>query len=62
MEEKTYECKECGNTIKTSDAKVPECCNNPMVQKKLDPCTQPAHAEHSRPMDSEDACNDFRSG
>jgi len=25
-------------------------------------CLQPAHAEHVRPMEDEDACDDFRAG
>jgi len=29
---------------------------------QLDICTQPAHAEHARPMEDEDACDDFRAG
>jgi len=31
-----------------------------MKKTPLDICTQPVHAEHSRPMDEEDACDDFR--
>ena len=62
MEEKTYECEECHKTIKTSDDEIPECCGKPMKQLPLDICTQPAHAEHARPMESEDVCNDFRAG
>jgi len=62
LEEITYECKECGKIIKTSNGEVPKCCNKSMSEKKLDICTQPANAEHSRPMDEEDACDDFRGG
>ena len=62
MEEGTYECEKCGKKIKTLDKKIPECCNKKMNKINLDICTQPAHAEHSRPMDEEDVCDDFRSG
>ena len=33
-----------------------------MKQLPLDICTQPAHAEHARPMVAMDACDDFRGG
>jgi len=33
-----------------------------MKKLPLDICTQPAHAEHARPMEDEDACDDFRAG
>ena len=62
LDEITYECDVCGKRTKKSDKNIPECCNKPMKKIKLDICTQPAHAEHSRPMDEEDACDDFRSG
>ena len=62
MEEVTYECEKCGKKIKTSEGKIPECCNKSMNKITLDICTQPAHAEHSRPMDEEDVCDDFRGG
>ena len=62
MEEETYECENCGKKIKVSDGKVPDCCGKSMKKLPLDICTQPAHAEHARPMEDEDACNDFRAG
>ena len=61
MEEKTYECKECGKKIKTSEEK-PECCGKPMKQLSLEVCIQPAHAENARPMDDEEPCDDGRAG
>ena len=60
--EEAYKCENCGKNIKTTDEIVPHCCGKPMKKIPLDICTQPAHAEHARPMDSEDACNDGRSG
>jgi len=61
MGEKIYKCKECGKTIQTSE-ETPECCGKHMKQLPLDVCIQPAHAEHARPMEDEDACDDFRAG
>jgi len=60
--EKAYQCENCGKTVKISDEKIPECCGKLMKKLPLDICLQPAHAEHTRPMDDEDACDDFRSG
>jgi hypothetical protein len=61
MEEKTYVCEECGKTIKTVE-ETPKCCGKPMKQLPLDVCTQPSHAEHARPMDNEEPCDDGRAG
>ena len=61
MEEKTYECEECKKTKKTSE-ETPKCCGKPMKQIPLDTCIQPAHAEHARPMESEEPCDDGRAG
>lgn len=57
-----YKCEICGKTISTSDKKVPNCCGKPMKQLPLDICVQPSHAEHTRPMDKEEPCDDGRSG
>lgn len=63
MEEvETYQCEDCDKTVKVSDAKVPKCCGKPMKKIPLDICLQPAHAEHARPMEDEEACDDFRAG
>jgi hypothetical protein len=60
--EKNYECKDCGKKINVSDDTIPECCGKPMKQIPLDICTQPAHAEHTRPMENEGPCDDGRAG
>ena len=60
--EENYKCEKCGKNVKTTDGAVPNCCGHPMKKITLDVCTQPAHAEHTRPMESEDACNDGRAG
>jgi hypothetical protein len=61
-DKKGYKCIECGKTLIIENNKTPKCCDKTMHEVPLDICTQPAHAEHSRPMDEEDACDDFRSG
>ena len=62
MIEAKFKCKICGKTLNTSEEQTPICCNQPMDKKPLDICTQPAHAEHARPMEEEDACDDGRAG
>ena len=59
---KTFRCEECGKTIDVTDESIPNCCGKDMKIVPLDICTQPAHAEHSRPMDEENACDDGRAG
>jgi hypothetical protein len=58
----TYECMTCKRTATVEDADtIPECCGKPMKKKMpREICLQPAHAEHARPMESEDACDEFR--
>ena len=60
MEE--YECEECGKKVKVEDGETPDCCGKTMKKVTLDACTQPAHAEHARTMDSDEPCNDGRAG
>lgn len=60
--DKAYKCKECGRTVKISGNKTPECCGEPMKQLPLNVCLQPDHAEHSRPMEDEEPCDDGRAG
>lgn len=62
MEEKTYECEECGKRVTKLEDEKPECCGKPMRQLPLDVCLQPAHAEHARPMDDEEPCDNGRAG
>ena len=59
---KKYKCEKCGKTVTVSDGSVPNCCGKSMKQLPLDVCTQPAHAEHSRPMDHDEPCDDGRAG
>ena len=63
MEEKSeFECVICKKTIRVPVNAMPSCCGKKMKKMPIDNCTQPAHAEHSRPMENEDACDDGRSG
>lgn len=59
----TYQCQSCKKIITVKNkTTVPSCCGKPMKQVPLDICLQPDHAEHARPMVSQDACDDFRAG
>lgn len=58
----TFVCEYCGKKITVSDGSTPECCDKSMKKLPLDVCTQPAHAEHARPMESEEPCDDGRAG
>jgi hypothetical protein len=49
-------------TTMGDEKKSPTCCGKPMKKIPLDICLQPDHPEHARPMDAEDACDDFRAG
>jgi hypothetical protein len=60
--EENYECEVCGKKVKVSEGSAPVCCGKSMKKIPLDVCLQPAHAEHSRPMDKENACDDGRAG
>lgn len=62
MTEEEYQCKKCGKTVKITDGSHPKCCGKNMQQITKDICIQPAHAEHARPMEPEDTCDDFREG
>lgn len=59
---KEYTCTRCGKKTTAYDDKVPECCGDIMKLVPSNLCLQPAHAEHARPMDDEDACDDGRAG
>jgi hypothetical protein len=61
-EELKYQCEKCGNIKISKGGSIPKCCGIPMKNIPLDICLQPAHAEHARPMNDEDACDDFRAG
>ena len=59
----TYECLTCKKSVNVEHwEQVPTCRGKEMQKVDHEICLQPDHAEHSRPMDDEDACDDFRSG
>jgi hypothetical protein len=60
--DETFECENCGKKITITDGSIPSCCDKPMKKLPLDVCLQPAHAEHTRPMESEDVCDNGRAG
>ena len=60
--ERSFKCEICGKTVSVSDDSIPSCCDKPMKQLPLDVCLQPAHAEHTRPMNDEEPCDDGRAG
>lgn len=60
-----YECENCGKKQEIADkaAKVPECCGKAMRgTEKLPVCEMSSTAEHTRYSESDDACDDGRSG
>jgi len=59
----TYQCQSCKRTATVEEKqKTPKCCGKPMKKIQREICLQPAHAEHARPMEENDACDDFRGG
>jgi hypothetical protein len=62
---KVYECASCGNTVEINadESQIPECCGKAMKPaEELKACGLSATAEHSRPDDFEEPCDDGRSG
>ena len=59
-----YECITYNRIISIQKNKNPsKCCGKPMKKNMpLEICIQPAHTEHTQPMEAEDACDDFRAG
>ena len=62
MVEKKYECEKCGKKVSMSNGDNPYCCGKRMKPIPMDVCLQPAHAEHSRPMNDEEPCDNGRAG
>jgi hypothetical protein len=58
-----YECLTCKRTaIVEEDDDIPKCCGRKMKIIPREICLQPAHAEHARPMERDEACDDGRAG
>ena len=60
----TYECVTCKRSVTVEDPnEAPNCCGKRMRKKKArEICLQPAHAAHARPMEDEEACDEFHAG
>ena len=61
-ERKGYQCQICERSEIVYNKTIPKCCRKPMKQVPLEMCTKPHDPEHARPMEDEDACDDFRGG
>ena len=60
---KEYECLTCKRTATVEDdSEIPECCGKKMRKMPREICLQPAHAEHARPMERDEPCDDGRAG
>jgi arsenate reductase-like glutaredoxin family protein len=60
-----FKCQKCEKTKETADSKdiVPECCDILMQRmEEPDPCQLSATAEHARPNEILEPCNDGRKG
>jgi hypothetical protein len=58
-----YECLTCKRTETIDEGlEAPECCGKKMKKLPREICLQPAHAEHARPMERDEACDDGRAG
>jgi len=59
-----FECLSCKRIAFVEEGEsIPECCGKQMKKKMpREICLQPSHAEHARPMEDEDACDEFRDG
>ena len=60
--EKEYECEHCKKRVKIDFTKEPSfCCGMEMKPVPLEVClAPPSSAEHARPMDDEEPCDDSR--
>jgi hypothetical protein len=66
MTEKTrYKCVNCDGRVEAAkEGETPQCCGQPMVEtaEPLDQCTLSGTAEHARFDDTQEPCDDGRSG
>jgi len=64
-EKRFYHCEKCGkqNEATEENGPIPECCNQPMLKvKDLTSCLTSSTAEHSRFDQTDEPCDDGRSG
>ena len=58
-----YVCLTCNRTATVDDNEQnPRCCGKKMKKVPREICLQPAHAEHARPMEHDEPCDDGRAG
>jgi predicted ATP-dependent serine protease len=62
MKKQKYQCQECGKEKEEMNGKNPSCCGKPMKQMKVDVCITAPSAEHARPFNDDEPCDDSRSG
>jgi hypothetical protein len=61
----TYKCKNCGEAtdVDMASEETPECCEAPMEKMPdMDACTVSTTAEHARLDETDEPCDDGRSG
>jgi hypothetical protein len=60
-----FKCQKCEKTTEMSNSEniVPDCCNTPMeIMEEPAPCILSATAEHARPDEMPEPCDDGRKG
>ena len=60
-----FKCQKCDKTMEMTDLEniVPECCHSPMEKmEEPAPCQLSATAEHARPNEMLEPCDDGRKG
>lgn len=61
--EYVYRCMNCSKKKEYREGEaVPSCCDQPMLLEKLPQCTSAPHPEMARNTDSDEPCDDGRSG
>ncbi len=61
-EKRSYKCRECGKNLTVNrENPVPFCCGSEM-EPDLPICTLSETAEHARPDQTEEPCDDGRAG
>jgi len=60
VKKEKYECLVCKRTATVeSGEEAPMCCGEPMKKMSREICLQPAHAEHARPMERDEPCDEM---
>jgi hypothetical protein len=55
-----YKCSQCGSTQTAPEGEAPVCCGEPM--ELMNVCTTAEVAEHARPFNEDEPCDDGRAG